>query len=402
MFRLTRPWLGASAPLLAMLFLLSIPAAVPAQYTIHTWESFEQGRIPQNLFLGHDANDQSVRVLPLQGAGVPPRLTAGVAAVECGRGGLLFQPSDETPHLSLFSPVSLNRRQLGQNGRALYQADIYLPAPGQPVPNVSLVAHGLASDGSTTYRFYRFGVLEGGERVFFSFTDNEPQPTIYHSQLLAELGLERPGWARFQIIFIGQDQIFCAVNGEPTSFSPIAENTHQVLNAGLMVTSPELGAPAIADNLSIQWTPRQAPLPESPWKTLPADATSPNTTPFETGREVVWLTNPSEAWQRAASQRRPLLVNFTVPNISPTRYLNGLAPNTGEVHELLNRFVLLRIDANQLQGGTLAQRFDVVRTPTLLVLGPDGKEDRRVTVIPNQTTWPELERFLSPTTNAGG
>jgi hypothetical protein len=43
--------------------------------------------------------------------------------------------------------------------------------------------------------------------------------------------------------------------------------------------------------------------------------------------------------------------------------------------------VLLKVDVNQLGGGTLAQRFGIVRVPTFMVMGPDGKELKRIPVV---------------------
>jgi thiol:disulfide interchange protein len=60
-------------------------------------------------------------------------------------------------------------------------------------------------------------------------------------------------------------------------------------------------------------------------------------------------------------------------------------PRDATTRALLDKYVLLRVDVNQLNGGFQAQRFNIVRVPTLMVLSPDGREQRRLPVISNQT-----------------
>lgn len=376
-----------------ILLLLLGGVASAQQYQVHSWESFEEGQLSDRVIRGHFADESTVQVKPVTGVGLPQQVLTASARLELGNGLLEFAPTSERPHLSIFTPVSLDRRNLGTRGSALYQADFYFPPAGEPMPSVAMLAQVLDGEGKTTYRFYRFGYEEGKNRVFFAFLNNTAQPEVFLFQSVDELNLRRPGWHRFQIIFHGQSEIYCAIDGQFTSFSPITEGTHSQLNAGLMVTSQNFDARALVDNLSIQWTTGESPLPLSPWTSIALTDANPNTTPLESGSSVAWLNDPNEAWSRASAQKRPLLVMFYVPGIVPYESLKTRIPNDAETHNLFNRYVLLRIDANQLMGGRLAEKFGVIRLPTFIVMNASGQEERRHIVTP-QATWPEIKQAI--------
>jgi hypothetical protein len=366
-----------------------------AQYfNIHTWESFESGSLPATMSLGYNADPQSVAVFPFGIPGTPKEMVTPTAEIECGRYGLTFVPTMEKKMLSLFSPVSLDRSRLGETGHALYQADFYLPPEGEDLPNIALLAAVANPDNSLSYQIYRFGILRGGKRVYFSYLqDPKVPPTVFESQDIKELNLSRPGWHRFQIIFKGQSEIYCAVDRTPTKFSPITETSLQVLNPGIMVAINDNPRPVVADNLSIQWSAAEVPLPDSPW--VPR-AIKKETNLLADGSPLPWFSNPSQAWTVSSAQKRPLLVMFYSPKMSPYQHLLSICPNDQQTNDLLQRHVLARVDANQLWGASLAQKLGVVRIPTLVVMGPDGREISRAEVIRGQTKWDELTGKLWP------
>jgi hypothetical protein len=237
-----------------------------------------------------------------------------------------------------------------------------------------------------SYSFYRFGVQKS-ESVFFSYTNNTQQPLIYKLVKIDQLQLKLPGWHRFQIIFDGQENIICAVDGKATSFSPIQEPTLDMLRAGFMVSSSttESGV-CYVDNLSIQWTNESLELPDSPWASpsggdsgqpaLPTPMDSSASTPGSTARasELNWLSSPEDAWQMSAFQNRPLIVLFYAPRVNAYKNLEQFLVSSEESRRFLNQFVLLRLDVNQLRGGTIAQQYKVYKVPCFLLLGKDGKE----------------------------
>lgn len=385
-------WLLAISLLLAF-----VSAPLHAQYRVYAWESFEEGRLPRTLFFGHFADPQTVGIIDYRHRTIPRAMRMGIAPVETGQYGMIFRPVVGRHHLSVVSPVSLDRGRVGEEGRALYQADFYLPPEGQPIPTTALLAQ-VVEGGQTTYRFYRFGILEGGEQVFFSYTNNTAEPLVYLNQPTSELNLRRPGWNRFQIIFRGQEEIICAIDAEPTGFSPIIQRDLRRLNAGIMVTNsepqPDRPLVVVADNLSIQWTSDDVPIPESPWNIELADASEPNRNYLDSGQTVFWLNDPRRAWQLANSQGRPILTLFHTPTIGPYRYLREIIPLDEATAQLLNRFVLLKVDVNQLGGGSLAERYRITRLPTFVVIGPDGQEEDRSAIVGNQTQWGDVRVFL--------
>lgn len=367
------------------------------QYIVHSWESFEEGTIPKTLRVGHEADDKSFSVLSYITPGFPKELTAGVAQRECGRYGLLFQPRDKHLYLSVLSPTSLNRDRLGAQGRALYQMDVFLPAPGVSIPNTALLAYAPNGEKHDSFVMYRFGLSESGTRVYFAYAHNTEAPLKYEQQLVKTLKLKRPAWHRFQLIFHGSDQISCAVDGTTTSFSPITEPSIRNLTPGIMTASSAKNnfVPVLVDNLSIQWTPTDSPPPESPWTAKQEETTGTAASSFFANNPgVTWLEDPTAAWAIGQQQKRPVLVMFYSPKISPYQYLQDLDPKSPAVRDKLSKYVLVRVDANQLGGGTLAQRFQVTQIPTLLIINTSGKPERKLTIRNNKTAWPEVEEFL--------
>jgi len=388
---------------LAIVGMLLATSPAFAQYRVHDWMNFEDGRLPSRLQFGHTADESTVTAFDMNASGVPAILRSGVARTEIGRGAVRFVPTVERNHLSAVSTTYMDRARLGANGRALYQADFFLPGPGAPVPEtMALLAVSGDSTSMTSYHMYRFGI-QRGNRLFFAYADGiNPEPRIFLFQDFDDLGLQRPGWHRFQIIFFGQDTIYCAVDGRMTSFSPITEPSITVMRPGMMVTRGEGPAQnqvqAIADNLSIQWTALASPLPDSPW-TRPTAAmlgAAGSRNIIEEGSALPWTSNPTEAGATARQAGKPILAMFYAPRIAPYSYLQSIVPQDQEARDLFENYVLLRVDTNQLSGGTLAERFDVFRVPTFITLDPDGRESQRLTIVNNQTEWEELRQFLAP------
>lgn len=386
------------ARILALCLSMAAAEGHAQYYNIHTWESFESG-MPTNLALGHQADSTSAMLFPYATPGTAPEIRAGVAALECGSFGLGIFPSAEKKHLSVFSPASLDRTRLGEKGRALYQADLYLPAEGQPVPFFALLAAVPTPDNKLSYQIYRFGIMEGGKKLFFSYiVDEKTPPTIFEMQSLKEFPLKRPGWHRFQIIFAGQEKIVCAVDQVPTKFSPIVEGSLKKLNPGLMVTYSKDPTPCLADNLSIQWSPEDVPLPVSPWVTRPVEK---GTHLIGNGSPLQWFDDPKQGWKVASAQKRPMLVMFYSPNVIPYQYLQSICPSDDATRDFLAQYVLIRVDANQLAGGTLAQKMKVQRLPTLMLLGPKGAEINRVSIMRGETKWEDVLKAMTVPANAG-
>lgn len=365
-----------------------------AQFQLHTWDSFESGSMAAGTLMLHYSKPENTRVVEYDKLGDPDMVTSA-AKRECGRFGLQFTTDRTNRQLAVVSPVALNRKLLGEKGRALFQADIYIKGEADVAHTVAITAMGTTVEsplkaGAKSYTFYRFGILKNS-RAYFSFSNNTPAPRIYLHQELSAIvppeSLASGGWHRFQLVLEGQQKVSCYVDGRPTSFSPLTEGTLTRLQPGIMITAPEdKPLTAFVDNLSIQWTPDPAtPMPESPW--LPSSMA--NTSTGQT-----WSIDLAEALAASRASNKPMLAMFFSPfSVACQQLNNDIFQHTAEAPATLEKFSLLRVDVNQLQGGTLSRKFNVTAVPTLLVLTPDGKEKARLTPT-KDTKWAEIGPVL--------
>lgn len=386
-----------------------LPNLAFTQFQVLSWDNFENGIMPTTLARGHDATSDTIRLVDFLSPEAPPGILDGIARTECGRYGLVFETDDAHRFLSLASPIALDRKQLGERGKALIQADIYIPDNDPNIPSMAVLATAPKEpDKREIWQFYRLGFL-GGDKIYFSFTNKESQPTIYVHEFVDKASLKIPGWHRFQIIFDGQEKIICAVDGKATKFSPVPEPTLTLLQAGLMVTKAvdKKGSRAYVDNLSIQWTTEDVPLPDSPWATPVATATPPPAFPAAPGfaapaptpATLEWMTSPEDAWTRCLQEQRPMLIMFFAPRANTYQRLEQIITADPSAQTLVNQFVPLKIDVNQLRGGTIAKQFIVFKVPTFVVIDPLQKERARVLFETNstwQTVAPELQKALTP------
>jgi len=387
-------WAVALACLLA--------ASAQAQFRIFYWDSFEKnaGLLPPSLMHTNSGGTDTTQILDFASGGVPPGIMSGIAETECGRYGLRFSPKfqDKLGVTGLVHREFLSRDRLGRDGCALVQADIYLPPKGVNMGNAALVAQQLDPANPRSLRCYRFGLKSNGSnKVYFSFTNGGDAPAVYHQAELSDQTLKRPGWHRFQMIFYGQDKIYCAVDTKFAAFSPVAEGTLTRLSPGITISSdPKAGThgPVYCDNLSIQWTPVATPdLPESPWvRAVPVQRTGKLL--IEADSSVGWHSNTKSAWAESQKTGKPVLVLFYIPNLPAYKYLSATCPNDDAAKAFFARFVPLRIDVNQLGGGQMAERFGVTRVPMFMVMNTDGRAGTKVLVENGRTAWNDIVATL--------
>lgn len=399
------------AYLIATAVFFSLAALAPAQYRIFSWESFESGQVPPTLQFLHDAAPPLVTLFDYTQPGVPPVFSEEKTLRECGRFGLKVSTTalaDRDCVVSLLSHLQMERGLLGASGRALYQADFYLPAESEGYfPNAAILAYSNSEPQQKWFEMYRFGIRLN-KFLYFSFSDRKQGGKIIKQDSIESFHLRRPGWSRLQIIFEGQNRILCAVNGIPTSFSPIEEPSLTLLQPGIMIASAkEKSGYCIIDNLSIQWTPEDVPIPDSPWLETAAPAPSSASAfsqpppPAAAGRidaesgqaEPAWFTSPEEAWKASQEQNRPVLAVFYAPRAKHWRAFESLLQSQPAIRQTLSRFVPLKVDMNTLQGGAIAGKFQVFRVPCFLVLGPDGRS-RLQMVMNDDTPWEAIAAEL--------
>jgi hypothetical protein len=357
--------------------------AAQAQFNLNSWLNFEQGVMPPGVILMHNSNPQNTRVAEYARLGKPEILAHG-AASEIGRFGLELKTDEVNRFLSIAASSVLQRDKLGESGRALFQVDIFLD--GQTNIGQTMAVLGVGVDpatpltpGTPIWRLYRFGVL-GSSQAFFSFTDGTATPKIYlHEKLTAIAPSATNGWHRFQFVVEGSKGISCYVDGIKTSYSPIAEGTFRFLQPGVLVGAPaEAPMTVIMDNLSIQWTlDPLTPMPTSPWIDRQELA--------QASERLLWETDFNKAVEKSKTTGKPLLALFYVPgNESFQELNNNILQNSEEARAILEPYIPVRIDMNQLMGANLARELRVVRVPTMMALGPDGIEKGRVVMLPGE------------------
>jgi len=375
-----------AATLLALAALSISP--LHAQYRLHSWENFESGFLDPAMMHLHNSSPETTRVVDLKSIG-DPAILEGAAAGECGKFALEVRTDKARRFIGLASPTHLIRSKLGEKGKALFQADFYLKGHVNIGHTVAIAAVASTPEaplkkGLGVWTLYRFGVLQQ-QKTYFSFTNATPKPAIYLHQSLAEIVPANEGWHRLQLLFEGDKTVSCYVDGRPTSFSPIVEGTFEKIHPGLIVTAPE-DAPLVAyiDNLSIQWTPdADAPMPESPW--VPSTAPAPVVAGGPT-----WSKDYDATLGQARQSGKPVLAMFYNPtSIACQQLMNDVLARDHVAHADLGRFELVKIDINQLKGGSLAEKLGVTRVPTFVALGADGAERARV-VVAKDDRWSQI------------
>ena len=139
------------------------------------------------------------------------------------------------------------------------------------------------------------------------------------------------------------------------------------------------------------------PLPDSPWaveakSAAPAPAGVATATPASAAGGTAagappaptpWLSSPDEAWDRARSTQRPIVVYFHVPRSKLCQSFESFLQTDAAVSAQMANLVRLRVDLNTLPGGMIGQKFQIYRIPSFVILTPDGKEVARQVFAPD-------------------
>ena len=412
---------------------VGIAGIAGAEFRPYQWAPFEDGKLPPgSVAFGRNALD-FLKVVDLSAVtGMPAEFRGPRAVKETGRFAISLQasydPRDYKTRLrGLGVGVVLDRDKLGATGRALYQADFFLPPGNEPLPELAVLAmepiqiSGPATAGETltsegpSRSFYRFGFVKN-QNIYFSCVvpgEKDGTAAVFKSDARFSGIIPRPGWHRFAMMFEGPELIHCYVDARELSFSPIQDNRLKRLQVGFILAEgdPEKKYHAYIDNLSIQWSPEKAPVPESPypdgWTIPPSDAgevaqaTVPMTpgAPTQVGGRIPsaasagagqgWTDDPKVAWADALRSKKPLLLYFHSPKTPNTERLNQIFASNPQAQGIIQKCASARVDANQLEGGTLATQYNIFKTPTILVFSPEGKELGRA-MFGSMDTWETL------------
>jgi hypothetical protein len=383
-----------------------------AQYDIKQLADFEDGKLPANSHVVGKGAEQNVLAVDLGTiAGMPSQFRSPRAVRETQNRALLIRAiPGADPKASYVAGLTigdpLDRNQLGDKGRAIYQADFFIADSN--LPTLAVLAkenEGQGTDSATRMgRYYRFGFLSS-EEVFFSLVDpGTSVATVLKKNAAFLKEMPRPGWHRFAMVFEGQDRIRCLIDGRELPFSPITDTRLQRLSVGVLAACRSRAYDCYVDNLSIQFTSEAEVLPISPyssgWTMAAAEPVSldpgiPSLSAVGTvqqGGAEQWL-EPEAAWAQAQSARKPFLLYFSSPGAGATVAFETILRSNTDAQALLKRSACSRVDVNQLQGGMIARKYGVFKVPTVLLVSPDAKDHRRAT-FPKGGTWEEFKAQL--------
>lgn len=403
-------WVAGWGNLLMLLVMTLGALPAGAQYQVYAWYNFDSGRLDANaLPIGTDVANRALVVPYSSIPGAPQGFADQTAGIENGPAGLLLKTNSQAAAgyyaIGMASNVILQRSRLGKSGRALFQADFYIPPAPGPAPSLAVLAMDPLQKGKTKpSSFYRFGIAANRDVYFSLWVPGETEAKIYKSDRTMMNQMPRGAWHRFAIVCEGEQNIRCFVDGRETSFSPIQDTSLQNLQVGVMLADKNNDYDAYVDNLSIQWTHEDVPLPDSPWAwTWPGGPPKPRifssvamgggdespypsatSTPGAAPSEITWL-DTATGWQRSQANNKPMLVYFQAPRLESTRQMEQLMQSEA-ARSFLTRHTCVKVDVNQLQGGTYAEKFNIFKVPTLIVFNMQGQEAGRA-VFNRNDTW---------------
>jgi hypothetical protein len=408
--RLAR-WLYAkslcAASVIAFLSILGgMTTPVSAQYTVYQWASFEDGRFPIEYTPIGTAFESTVRMVQLDLVpGVPSSFRSAAAARETGRFGIAMKADPNIARLTgIGTGVILQRDLLGNTGRALYQADFYIPPAQNTAPSLAVLAMAPLQPGQQEPdEFYRFGITKNRGVYFSNVVKDGEEAQFYEQDSNFFQSIPRPAWHRFAIVFEGYSTIRCFVDGNEPSFSPLEHDSLRNLQVGIMLADDTNSYICYVDNVSIQWSPNDVPLPDSPYgNTWSGDAEAFEAAPQATAPAAVtssatgpisWLDS-QEGAQVAQAQGKNMLVTFVAPRIRTSATLEQLLTNDPQARAFVAQHVPVKIDVNQLLGGTLAAHYQILRVPTIFMMDPGGREISRA-VFSGRENWATLQSKLA-------
>jgi len=367
------------------------------EYQLFTISDFENsnGKWHEALMHGHYSTPLTTRVIDWNSTPMKDDLMQESTIPFIGNYGLELRPLETDPHLSMTDHRALTRSKLGTNGAALFQVDFFVPENTATYPTMAILANGFDDGDRSTYQFYRFGIDR--DRVFFSFTNKKSSPDMYHRQSLQDFSLTK-GWHRLQMVVKGNGEIVCAIDGQTTDFSPIVENTLNILEPGVMVTRGSDASDSVvyADNLQIHWTLNSNDYPpKSPW----AEDSGPYNSAM--GFHAInwdiggfdWMISPAEAWNESQSSGKVIFTLFHDPNDPNKEQLINLL-RTNEAIPVLGKCILLRVDVSKSSGANFAQRYNLNQFPVVGVIDNQGNMMSSATISPN-STWASVYGQLS-------
>lgn len=390
--------------IIIMLINFSFIGITYAQYKVFTWENFEKGVFPDTLVRKNNANEQNVQIIDYRLHPDAAIIQSGIAKSECGNYGIKMSTEnlDRLDILIVGGSVEHDRTTLGISGKAIVQADIYLPADLTTIHFSSVAAIGReVKEEGTNPGNYRLGVTPEG-KIFFSYYNGRisDKTIIRHDDNIANYNLKLPGWHRFQMVFSGQDKIYLYIDGKQPAFSPIIEPSLKYIYMGLMMAvNANNTRTTIVDNLSIQTSmDENASLPDSPWveswNTNISNIGNISNIQGQVSGGIQWFKNVDDACAFNKDKNLPYLLWFYFPTSKQYQRLEQLLAQDTNASQVFNKFCNIKLDVNQLAAGSLAQKYCVYRFPSILIFDINGNDKKRI-VFKEDTSWEDFVKELN-------
>lgn len=98
--------------------------------------------------------------------------------------------------------------------------------------------------------------------------------------------------------------------------------------------------------------------------------------PIQGKDSVIFLSDFDSALRQAASETKPIMLFFALPDSSRSQAMLETTFENDEIKRLSRQFVCIQVNA--IQDGRTCQRYQVDSFPTILILGPHGNELQRL------------------------
>lgn len=398
---------------MSAIFIMATTAAY-AQYQVSEWANFEDGKLPTNITtIGGNWQQRMTVVSPTAVTDQP----ASFQDPEVGNGVLKLEVHPNANNaaswqLGLAVGDVIDRSKLSATGRALFQADFYIPDDGH-FPSLAVMAMEPPKNAvnnhveSISGSFYRFGMTKDNRLYYSQVVPGDATARKFEQDTNLIKQIPTPGWHRFALVCEGPDTLRCFVDGREAGFSPIKDNAMKSIMVGLLIAEQDRSYTAYADNISIQMSDDAPALPASPydkgWSVAAGSSakasgagvsTAVPTANVTTALAAEWLP-PVQAWQKAQQDKKGLLLYFYAPGVQRVEKVNQMLASDAGAKAYMTKHACARVDVNQLEGGSIAKKYGIFKVPTFLVISPDAQQYKKATPGQNQT-WAEIEAQLAP------
>ncbi len=389
-------------------------SSASAQYEVREWANFEDGKLPPSMITIGGGWQNRMQVVATDSATTQ---APAFRNEEVGKNVLRLQATprkaDATSwQVGLAVGDVVDRTKLGPNGRALFQADFYVEEDGR-YPSIAVMAmeppknmvnnHVDSIGGS----FYRFGITKGDRLYFSQVVPGGATASRFEQDKDLLTQLPRPGWHRFAIVCEGPEIIRCFVDGREAAFSPLKDTGMTQVMVGMLLAEQDASYATYADNLSIQISDDAPALPASPydagWNVAAGSSSKAKSSGASTALPTAQVTTalgsdwlpPVQAWSKAQSDKKGLLLYFYAPGVTRVEKVNQMLQTDASAKAYMAKHACARVDVNQLEGGSIAKKYGIFKVPSFLVISPDAQSYKKASPGANDT-WQQIESQLAP------